>query len=46
MRDGTEALASEGPMLDGQDGFLCPLTMEVMRDAVITADGHILSEWK
>ena len=27
-------------MLDGLDLFMCPLTMEVMREPVITADGQ------
>jgi hypothetical protein len=40
VRRGTESLPAEGPMLDGLDLFMCPLTMEVMRDPVITADGQ------
>ncbi len=40
MRRSTQALPAEGPMLSENDSFQCPLTMEVMRDPVITADGH------
>ena len=40
VRRGTEALPAEGPVLDGLDLLMCPLTMEVMRDPVITADGQ------
>jgi hypothetical protein len=32
VRRGTEALPAEGPMLDVLDLFMCPLTMEVMRN--------------
>jgi len=46
VRRGTEALPAEGPMLDVLGLFMCPLTMEVMRDPVITADGKTLSERK
>ena len=34
------ALAAEAPMPDGLDLLMCPLTMEVKRDPVITADGQ------
>ena len=34
------ALPVEGPMLDGLDLLMCPLTMEVKRDPFITADGQ------
>jgi serine/threonine protein kinase len=40
VRRGTEALPAEGPVLDGLDLLMCPLTMEVMRDPVSTADGQ------
>jgi hypothetical protein len=39
VRRGTETLPAEVRMLDGLDSFQCPLTMEVMRDPVFTADG-------
>jgi hypothetical protein len=40
VRHGTEALPAEDPVLDRLDLLLCPLTMEVMRDSVTTADGQ------
>jgi hypothetical protein len=40
LRRGTEALPTEVRMLDDLSSFQCPLTMEVMRDPVMTADGQ------
>ena len=41
VRRGTESLPVENlDRLDSLDSFQCPLTMEVMTDPVITADGQ------
>ena len=41
VRRGTESLPVENlDRLDRLDSFQCPLTMEVMTDPVITADGQ------
>jgi interleukin-1 receptor-associated kinase 4 len=40
LRRGTHALPAEVRMLDDLNSFQCPLTMEMMRDPVMTVDGQ------
>ena len=40
LRRGTETLSPDVRILDDLNSFHCPLTMEMMRDPVMTADGQ------